>query len=64
MEKYVCPKCNSKNTIPIEYGMPIYEVYLEAKQGKIKLGGCCEVKMGAFSMADRYCKDFENEWGS
>ena len=40
-EKPVCPKCKSKNVIPIMYGLPTGEVAREEKEGKIKLGGCC-----------------------
>ncbi|MBP5312370.1 MAG: hypothetical protein J6112_06015 [Clostridia bacterium] len=35
-----CPKCGSKDIIPILYGMPSYEVLKEVDEGKLKLGGC------------------------
>ncbi|MCB5936185.1 hypothetical protein LI012_09690 [Caldibacillus thermoamylovorans] len=35
-----CPKCGSKNTIKILYGMPTKEVFQKAEAGEIKLGGC------------------------
>jgi hypothetical protein len=34
-----CPKCGHPS-IPIVYGMPGPELFEEAKQGKVALGGC------------------------
>lgn len=36
----VCPTCGSTKAIPIVYGLPTYDTFLEAKQGKFTLGGC------------------------
>jgi hypothetical protein len=53
-----CPKCGSKNSIRIIYGMPTHKTFLEAEAGKIKLGGC--------DLDDNYpeyhCKDCRYEW--
>ncbi len=36
-----CPECHSSaNVIPIRYGMPGPQLLEQAKQGKVKLGGC------------------------
>lgn len=53
-----CPKCGSKNSVVIVYGMPSYELALEAETGKVKLGGCVEI----IGNAEYFCKDCENEW--
>ncbi len=53
-----CPKCGSKSTLKILYGMPTYEAFEKAEAGEIKLGGCCIIE-GA---PDYYCKDCECEW--
>ena len=38
-----CPRCGSKNTARILYGMPAYSEEMERKlnEGKLYLGGCC-----------------------
>lgn len=38
--KIACPTCNGHKTIPIVYGFPSQELFEEAEQGKIHLGGC------------------------
>lgn len=53
-----CPKCGSKNTIKILYGMPTKEVFQKAEAGEIKLGGCRKIVGGP----EYYCKDCESEW--
>ena len=47
-----CPECNSKDVIPIMYGMPDPEMQKKYDQGKIKLGGC---SIDIDNMPDRYC---------
>ena len=42
-KKLKCPKCNSKETVPIVYGLPPMELVEEANRGEIALGGCCVV---------------------
>jgi len=53
-----CPKCGSKNSVKIVYGMPSHELFQEAEAGKVKLGGCCIIEGGP----EYFCKDCENEW--
>ena len=36
-----CPKCGSKEYIPIVYGYPSYEAFEKSERGEIVLGGCC-----------------------
>lgn len=57
-----CPKCNSKNVIPIIYGMPSYEGFLKAERKEIFLGGCCIPidNNGRVIGGEYYCKDCEN----
>jgi len=52
------PKCGTKNTIKIVYGMPTQEAFKKAEAGEIKLGGCCIIIGGP----EYYCKDCKNEW--
>jgi predicted RNA-binding Zn-ribbon protein involved in translation (DUF1610 family) len=56
--KNVCPKCGSSNVIPIIYGLPSYEAFLESKEGKIKLGGC----IVSDDNPNWHCKDCGHEW--
>lgn len=60
-----CPKCNSKNIIPIIYGEPTYESYLRSKKGEVMLGGCCVVidENDKSIMNEYYCKNCGNEYG-
>ena len=53
-----CPKCNSKNIIPIVYGYPSLELSKEAEKGQVHLGGCCVTD----NDPEWYCKDCEREW--
>ncbi len=53
-----CPKCDSKNAIPIVYGFPAPELFEKAEVGKVKLGGCCIEE----SSPEFFCEDCENEW--
>lgn len=53
-----CPKCGSSKVIKILYGMPTYESFQLAEEGKIKLGGCCITGLDP----EYFCKDCENEW--
>ena len=38
-----CPACGAINSIPIEYGEPVPEVWDAAERGEVELGGCCVV---------------------
>ena len=53
-----CPKCGSKNSVKIVYGMPSYELFQEAEVGKVKLGGCVIIE----DNPEYFCKDCEHEW--
>ena len=53
-----CPKCGTKNTVKILYGMPTQEAFQKAEAGEIKLGGCSITE----SDPEYYCKDCQNEW--
>lgn len=35
-----CPNCGGK-LLPIEYGLPGYDLFEKAEAGEIFLGGCC-----------------------
>ena len=35
-----CPKCGSRDVVPILYGLPGPETMAEAERGEIVLGGC------------------------
>lgn len=53
-----CPKCGSRNSVKIVYGMPSYELFQKAEAGKVKLGGCIIEK----DSPEYFCKDCEHEW--
>lgn len=53
-----CPNCGSTNVLSILYGMPTHEAFLEAEEGKIKLGGCCI----SLNDPEYFCKECEHEW--
>ena len=38
--KKFCPRCRSKNIIPIQYGFPSSEMVEQRKKGVVKTGGC------------------------
>lgn len=60
MKCCICPKCKSKNIIPIMYGYPAPQAWEEVEKGNLKLGGC-EVFVGG-GQPDLFCKDCEYEW--
>lgn len=53
-----CPRCGSKNSIRIIYGMPEIKLAEMEATGKIKLGGCCIVD----GNPEYFCRDCEYEW--
>jgi len=53
-----CPRCGSKDSAKIVYGMPSYELFQEAEAGKIKIGGCCITE----DAPEFYCKICDYEW--
>ncbi|RWZ58016.1 hypothetical protein EQV77_09515 [Halobacillus fulvus] len=55
-----CPKCRSRNTVDILYGMPTAEAFQKAEKGLLKLGGCTIMP----GQPNSFCNDCENEWTS
>lgn len=55
-----CPKCGGENTVPICYGMPMYEMYESEQKGELVLGGCCVTS----DSPEWYCKECKNRWGN
>ncbi len=55
---YKCPRCGSRDIVPIKYGYPSWEMQDDRALGKIKLGGC-GIRIDPM---DRYCNDCEHEW--
>ena len=55
---YKCPKCDSKDIVPISYGYPSPPVFEESNLGKVELGGCCR----EIDAPDRHCNDCEHPW--
>ena len=60
-KKTICPKCKSKNIIPIMYGYPAPDAVAAAERGEVELGGCM-VYIDGCDMPDRFCKDCGHEW--
>jgi len=59
VENPKCPKCGGENTVPICYGLPMYETYEKEQKGELVLGGCCV----SGDSPSWYCKDCKNSWG-
>lgn len=57
--KPVCPKCNSRDAVPIQYGYPMEEVFEIEREGRVVLGGCC-IRPG---LPEWHCKSCSNKWG-
>jgi hypothetical protein len=55
-----CPRCGSKDAVPIVYGLPTEESIRKEAEGKYILGGC-EIISGLSPAL--YCKKCGNEWG-
>ena len=36
----LCPSCQSKNIVPIQYGYPTPEAVEDSKKNKVHFGGC------------------------
>ena len=53
-----CPECESKEVIPIMYGLPSPEAELEREKGKIILGGCLIFEENP----NWHCKNCGHEW--
>ena len=55
-----CPKCKSQNVIPIKYGLPPNDEWLEpARRGEFVWGGCCINK----NSPQWICKDCKKTFG-
>lgn len=52
-----CPYCGGRGIISILYGMPTFEAAEKAKEGRIRLGGCCVPIDGPYW----YCKTCDKE---
>lgn len=54
----ICPKCGSKHTARIIYGMPVIDEAMEKAEvaGRIWLGGCC------LRNARYYCRECDLEF--
>lgn len=57
--KKICPFCNGRNIIKIEYGFPNQELIKDYEEGKVRLGGCCI----SDDSRKYYCKDCKEEFG-
>ena len=53
-----CPRCGSKDVLPIIYGLQDPEQDVELRVGRVKLGGCL---VGPDS-PELYCKACRHEW--
>lgn len=58
MGKIICPKCKSKEVVPILYGFPSIEAFEMEEQGLVHIGGCCAEP----EQPDKYCKNCKHEW--
>ena len=56
--KAVCPNCESKNVVPIAYGLPGDKMREDVFKGKIHLGGCIMEE----NNPDFHCNDCEHKW--
>jgi hypothetical protein len=54
----ICPQCGSKNALKIIYGYPSHELFEEAEQGKVMLGGCCISE----DSPEFACRDCNKQW--
>ena len=64
MEQKSCPKCKSKDIIPILYGYPDNEMFAASDRDECILGGCCiALDENAQENLNKYhCKDCGYEW--
>jgi len=57
-KKSKCPKCESKEVIPIAYGYPSGEMLEKADRDEVALGGCCVIE----GQPEWYCKTCDHEF--
>lgn len=62
MGNCICPRCKSKNVVPVIYGYPTSEALAASDRGDVMLGGCVIHDKAGGGIADRFCKDCEHEW--
>ncbi|WP_210237246.1 hypothetical protein [Alteribacter natronophilus] len=53
-----CPRCGSRNSADIRYGLPTLEAIEQAEAGEISLRGCLEEP----GNTEYRCRDCEHEW--
>lgn len=53
-----CPRCRTRNAVPILYGLPVPEMEEESRKGEVMLGGC----MIYSDDPDWHCRHCGNEW--
>jgi len=60
MPKRICPRCGSKKTAKILYGMPAMDIELQEQidKGKVVLGGCCITDCDPVYHCNKCKKDF------
>jgi hypothetical protein len=51
-----CPRCGSREVVPIVYGLPPYQLSEAEERGEIVLGGCEPTD------ADRACRSCGHRW--
>jgi hypothetical protein len=54
----ICPRCGSRDVLPIVYGLPGPELTEESIAGRVALGGCL---VGPES-PDRMCQNCRHKW--
>jgi hypothetical protein len=55
----LCPICKKNDmVIRIVYGMPTIETFKDSEEGKVRIGGCCQL----IEAPKWYCKRDENEF--
>lgn len=55
---YNCPKCKKRTGVDIVYGMPSPELFEQAEQGLVALGGCVIED----NQPDYRCQECRFEW--
>ena len=54
-----CPKCGTKNIVPIQYGYPTPEAVEDSKKNKVHFGGCT---VDVFNQPNFHCNDCNLDW--
>jgi hypothetical protein len=53
-----CPRCGSADVVPIVYGEPSREMFEDAREGRIALGGC----LVSVDSPDHLCDSCGHVW--